>query len=356
MFKKDEFANILQRINSTYDTMTEFGKKAFLDRSYISKYINKKLDNPPSPKILLKIADASNGIISYFELMNICGYIHYGDNTEEIQDMVVSNNIANYELMKQSCNQILSYNFSNNELKHAYFAFESCCNYIIDKSNSKYNISLDSFISDLSINEKKAFFIYYNLLIKRLSSLSNYTDNSTMFCIQENIIMNNSKVDIDNAVDIVRNVLNYINNFTQKQLFKSDITFYKCPVYGKISAGLPNWAEECLEGYLPIDPNLMGIVNPEECFFLRVDGESMNKVIRNGAYALIRKQGIVENGEIAAVLVNGFDATLKKFSKQGDLVILEPMSEDSSFTTQVYNKDTQINILGKYIGKFEMNK
>ncbi len=84
-------------------------------------------------------------------------------------------------------------------------------------------------------------------------------------------------------------------------------------------------------------------------------GESMNKLIRNGAYALIRKQDIVENGEIAAVLVNGFDATLKKFSKQGELVILEPMSEDSSFTTQVYNKDTEIRILGKYIGKFEMN-
>lgn len=132
--------------------------------------------------------------------------------------------------------------------------------------------------------------------------------------------------------------------------------FYMCPVYGKISAGIPNWAEECLEGYLPIDPNMFGIINPEECFFLRVDGESMNKEIRNGAYALIRKQDIVENGEICAVLVNGFEATLKKFSKQGDLVILEPMSDDSSFTTQVYNKDTQIKILGKYIGKFEINK
>lgn len=132
--------------------------------------------------------------------------------------------------------------------------------------------------------------------------------------------------------------------------------FYMCPVYGKISAGIPNWAEECLEGYLPIDPNLMGIINPEECFFLRVDGQSMNKVIRRGAYALIRKQDMVENGEIAAVLVNGFEATLKKFSKQGDLVILEPMSDDSSFTTQVYGKDTEIRILGKYIGKFEMNK
>lgn len=55
-------------------------------------------------------------------------------------------------------------------------------------------------------------------------------------------------------------------------------------------------------------------------------------------------------------LLTGFEATLKKFSKQGDLVILEPMSDDPSFTTQVYNKETQIRIIGKYIGKFEMNK
>ena len=137
---------------------------------------------------------------------------------------------------------------------------------------------------------------------------------------------------------------------------KDKTKFHMCPVYGKINAGIPNWVEECLEGYLPIDPNLMGIVNPDECFFLLVNGQSMNKLIRNGAYALIRKQDIVENGEICAVLVNGFEATLKKFSKQGDLVILEPMSDDPSFTTQVYNKDTQIRIIGKYIGKFEMNK
>lgn len=132
--------------------------------------------------------------------------------------------------------------------------------------------------------------------------------------------------------------------------------FFNIPVYGKISAGIPNWAEECLDGYLPIDPNLMGIINPEECFFLKVDGESMNKEIKNGAYALIRKQDIVEDGEIAAVLVNGFEATLKKFSRQGDFVILEPMSTDDSFKTQIYDKNTQIKILGKYIGKFEMNK
>lgn len=156
-----------------------------------------------------------------------------------------------------------------------------------------------------------------------------------------------------------QNTLNIVSEYNKEleTLFNDikKIKYYMCPVYGRIAAGEPNWAEECMEGYLPIDPNLMNIVNPEECFFLRVNGESMNKVIKNGAYALIRKADWVENGEIAVVLVNGFDATLKKFTKQGDLVILEPMSNDPSFQTQVYNKDTEIKIIGKYIGKMEMN-
>lgn len=131
--------------------------------------------------------------------------------------------------------------------------------------------------------------------------------------------------------------------------------YYMCPVYGRISAGQPNWAEECIEGRFPIDVDLMNIINPEECFFLKVNGESMNKEIQNGAYALIRKTDFVENGDIAVVLVNGFDATLKKFSKQGDLIILEPMSNDPSFTTQVYDKSTEVKVIGKYIGKMEIN-
>lgn len=156
-----------------------------------------------------------------------------------------------------------------------------------------------------------------------------------------------------------KNTLNIVSEYNKEfeTLFNDikKIKYYMCPVYGRIAAGEPNWAEECMEGKMPIDPELMNIINPEECYFLRVNGESMNKIIKNGAFALIRKTDWVENGEIAVVLVNGFDATLKKFTKQGDLVILEPMSDDPSFQTQVYGKDTEIKIIGKYIGKMEMN-
>lgn len=154
---------------------------------------------------------------------------------------------------------------------------------------------------------------------------------------------------------IYNKLINIIDKDSDRYSSNKKTIFYMCPVYGQISAGQPNWAEECIEGRIPIDPSLMDIVDPEECFFLRVNGESMNKVIKNGSYALIRKTDWVENGEIAVVLVNGFDATLKKFSKQGDLVVLEPMSNDNSFQVQIYDKNTPIKILGKYIGKFEMN-
>ena len=148
--------------------------------------------------------------------------------------------------------------------------------------------------------------------------------------------------------------IDYLLGKTTENSISISDKIYMCPVYGQIPAGEPNWAEECIEGRLPLDPNLMNILDPEECYFLRVNGESMNKVIKNGAYALIRKTDWVENGEIAVVLVNGYDATLKKFTKNGDVVVLAPMSNDPTFQTQIYTKDTPIRIIGKYIGKMEM--
>lgn len=160
------------------------------------------------------------------------------------------------------------------------------------------------------------------------------------------------------SIDEILKILDDNQEFTINKVpsIYENKTFYMCPVYGQISAGQPNWAEECIEGRLPIDPELMGIVNPEEHFFLRVNGESMNKIVQNGAFALIHKQDMVEDGEIAVVLVNGYDATLKRFTKKGDVVVLEPDSNDPSFKTQIYDKNTPIKILGKYVGKMEINK
>lgn len=211
---------------------------------------------------------------------------------------------------------------------------------IILKYRKEMNMSQRDFAKKSNMSHS-----YIAMLEKNIDARTGKPISPTLETIKNVSVATNIPID---------DILKLLNDEQEIVINKEEVKLYMAPVYGQISAGIPNWAEECIEGRLPIDPSLMDIVEPEECFFLRVNGESMNKVVQNGSYALIRKTDWVENGEIAVVLVNGFDATLKKFSKQGDLVVLEPMSDDNSFQVQIYDKNTPIKVIGKYIGKFEM--
>ena len=72
--------------------------------------------------------------------------------------------------------------------------------------------------------------------------------------------------------------------------------------------------------------------------------------IFDGDIVIIRRQDIVENGEIAAVLIDDQDATLKRFSRNGDTVTLIPQSTNPEHQPFVYNlKDTSVKILGLVI-------
>lgn len=79
-FDKLKFADILSTIYMTYNNQYEFAKLSTINRTYLSKFMNLKIDNPPKPMILRKIAKASKGITTYKELMQICGYL---DGIEE---------------------------------------------------------------------------------------------------------------------------------------------------------------------------------------------------------------------------------------------------------------------------------
>ena len=91
------------------------------------------------------------------------------------------------------------------------------------------------------------------------------------------------------------------------------------PILGTIRAGLPMAAEQRVEGWATAD-----VAEPEEHFFLRVTGDSMvNAGIRDGDLVLLRRD-TAENGQIVACLVDGEDATLKRFRRQRDMVLLQP--------------------------------
>lgn len=86
IFDKQAFSDILSKIYNQYFNQRDFAKKANVNRTYISKYINKKLDVPPSAKILRRLANASKGLTTYENLMKICGYL------EENEKIIVSKN------------------------------------------------------------------------------------------------------------------------------------------------------------------------------------------------------------------------------------------------------------------------
>lgn len=74
MFDKKAFSDILNKIVTLYDSITDLASVSTVGRSYISKYIHMKIDAPPSPKVLEKIATAAKGVTTYEELMYMCGY------------------------------------------------------------------------------------------------------------------------------------------------------------------------------------------------------------------------------------------------------------------------------------------
>lgn len=128
------------------------------------------------------------------------------------------------------------------------------------------------------------------------------------------------------------------------------------PIVGKVAAGKPILADENIEGYLPIDPLMYHLTSPDGFFFLQIQGESMNKLIKNGSYALIKKQDYAEDGDVIVAIVNGDnEATVKRYKQlNNQFVMLEPVSEDSSFQPITIDlKNTKFSIIGKVVGDFK---
>ena len=106
-FNKNKFAHIIKNISTTYNNQREFAKKSEINRTYLSLYMNMKLDEPPKPKILKKLAKASNGITTYEELMQICGYYKDSNlkdlevNMDKLKEDEMIIKISEYEEMKE---------------------------------------------------------------------------------------------------------------------------------------------------------------------------------------------------------------------------------------------------------------
>lgn len=122
----------------------------------------------------------------------------------------------------------------------------------------------------------------------------------------------------------------------------------RIPVLGRVAAGIPIEAIEEIIDYEELDAEEYGHA---EYFGLKIAGQSMEPKISDGDVVIVRRQPDVESGEIAVVLVNGYDATVKRIKKSPQGVTLLPSNpayEPMYFTNEEIER-LPVKIVGKVV-------
>lgn len=122
------------------------------------------------------------------------------------------------------------------------------------------------------------------------------------------------------------------------------------PLIGTIACGTPITAEQNVEDLVDIPKHI------HADFALRCKGDSMiNARIFDGDLVYIRQQPTVENGEIAAVLIDN-EATLKKVRRFPERLILEPANPTFEPLVYIGEEMNHVHILGKAVAFTSMIK
>ncbi len=116
------------------------------------------------------------------------------------------------------------------------------------------------------------------------------------------------------------------------------------PLHGRIAAGVPIEAFED-HNQLSVPAALLG---SGEHYALEVSGDSMIEAgILDGDYALIQKANTAREGDIVVALVDGQDATLKYFRREGRMIRLDPAN--SAYEPQRYDAE-RVMVQGRLSG------
>jgi repressor LexA len=117
------------------------------------------------------------------------------------------------------------------------------------------------------------------------------------------------------------------------------------PVIGRVTAGLPMYAQAEWDGSTVLDA---AVFRGQNLFALRVKGQSMKNVgILDGDLAICEPRQYAQNGEIVVALINNEEATVKRFFLRKNYIELRP--ENTDFSPMCYGFD-EILVQGKVIG------
>ncbi len=119
---------------------------------------------------------------------------------------------------------------------------------------------------------------------------------------------------------------------------------FKFPILGLVKAGYDYFAEENCIGYISLDKDVSDI---ENYFALKVAGDSMQPILYENDYVVVHKQDDVDNGQVAIILINGDEATIKKVIKYNDHIELHAFNP--YYPKKVLSKNDDFKIIGKVV-------
>ena len=118
------------------------------------------------------------------------------------------------------------------------------------------------------------------------------------------------------------------------------------PVLGRVAAGTPIEAVEDILDYEEIDAQTAA---SGDHFALQIKGQSMEPKISDGDVVIVRKQEDCDSGDIAVVLVNGDEATVKRIKKEPEGLMLIP--SNPAYEPKFYSNEQIQALPVKIIGK-----
>ena len=122
----------------------------------------------------------------------------------------------------------------------------------------------------------------------------------------------------------------------------------KIPVLGKVAAGIPITAVENILDYEEISSEM---ASSGEYVALKIQGSSMEPRMFEGDVVIVRVQSSVEHGEVAVVMVDGGEATVKKVQFQSSGILLQPFnpSYEPIFYSNEEIEKLPVRIFGKVV-------
>ena len=140
-----------------------------------------------------------------------------------------------------------------------------------------------------------------------------------------------------------------LGNSTTKEADQKVGRGVRIPVLGRVVAGIPIEAVQEILDYEEITPELAA---SGEFFALKIRGHSMEPRMMEGDVVIVRRQDDVDSGDVAIVLVNGDEATVKRVKKQPEgitLIATNTSVYEPHFYSNKEIADLPVRILGRVV-------